>query len=39
VLNSLGLLNTRRLEWKLEARADLPGVDLAKATKVHINLG
>jgi len=38
VLNSLGLLNTRRLEWKLEARADLPGVDLAKATKVHINL-
>jgi len=38
VLNSLGLLNTRRLEWKLEARADLPGVDLAKATKVRINL-
>jgi len=27
----------RRREWKLEARADLPGVDIAKFKKVRIN--
>ena len=28
---------SRRLEWKLEARADLPGVDLASSQKLRIN--
>ena len=28
---------SRRLEWKLEARADLPGVDLASSKKLQIN--
>jgi hypothetical protein len=28
---------SRRLEWKLEARADLPGVDLASSKKIQIN--
>lgn len=26
-----------RLEWKVEARADLPGVDIATSKKVHVN--
>jgi len=30
--------NRPRLEWKLEARADLPGVDLAKKKKVRVNM-
>jgi len=29
---------TRRMEWKLEARADIPGVDIAKSQKVRVNL-
>lgn len=38
-LNALGISNThRRLEWKVEARADLPGVDIAKSQKVRVNL-
>ncbi|MEJ6717996.1 MAG: hypothetical protein QNK82_05855 [Akkermansiaceae bacterium] len=28
---------SRRLEWKLEARADLPGVDLASSKKLRVN--
>ena len=28
---------SRRLEWKLEARADLPGVDIASSKKIRIN--
>ena len=28
---------SRRLEWKLEARADLPGVDIASSKKLQIN--
>ena len=28
---------SRRLEWKLEARADLPGVDIASSKKIQIN--
>ena len=39
VIRALGLGNkTRRLEWKLEARADLPGVDIASSTKIRVNL-
>lgn len=39
-LNALGVMNssTRRMEWKVEARADLPGVDIAKSKKVRVNL-
>lgn len=38
-LNALGISNShRRLEWKVEARADLPGVDIAKSQKVRVNL-
>ena len=38
-LNALGMSNThRRMEWKVEARADLPGVDIAKSQKVRVNL-
>jgi hypothetical protein len=29
----------RRLEWKVEARADLPGVDLAQSKSVRVNVG
>ena len=28
---------SRRLEWKLEARADLPGVDIASSQKIQVN--
>lgn len=28
----------RRLEWKVEVRADLPGIDLAKSKTVRINV-
>ena len=28
---------SRRLEWKIEARADLPGVDLASSKKLQVN--
>ena len=38
-LGALGMnTTTRRMEWKLEARADLPGVDIAKSQKVRVNL-
>lgn len=39
-LNVLGMTGstTRRMEWKVEARADLPGVDIAKSQKVRVNL-
>jgi hypothetical protein len=39
-LGSLGAFNSRsrRLEWKVEARADLPGVDLASSKRVHVNV-
>lgn len=38
-LNALGMNSTsRRMEWKMEARADLPGVDIAKSQKVRVNL-
>ena len=30
--------NRRRLEWKVETRVDLPGVDIAKSKKVRINV-
>ncbi len=36
-LGALGSTN-RRLEWKVEARADLPGVDIAKSRKVRVNI-
>ena len=29
--------SSRRLEWKLEARVDLPGVDIASSEKLRIN--
>ncbi len=35
---SLGNNDRRRLEWKVEARADLPGVDLAKSKTVRVNV-
>ena len=35
---SLGNSGNRRLEWKIEARADLPGVDLAKSKTVRVNV-
>jgi hypothetical protein len=35
---SLGSSRSRRLEWKLEARADLPGVDIAKTKSLRINV-
>lgn len=37
-IGSLTLGNNRRLEWKVEARADLPGVDLAKSKSVRVNV-
>ncbi len=39
-LVALGILGSgsTRLEWKVEARADLPGVDLAKSKNVRINM-
>ena len=38
-LHALGISNShRRMEWKVEARADLPGVDIAKSKKVRVNL-
>ena len=38
VLNALGATNShRRREWKVEARADLPGVDIAKSQKIRVN--
>ena len=38
-LGALGMnTTTRRMEWKIEARADLPGVDIAKSEKVRVNL-
>ena len=39
VIGALGMGNrSRRLEWKLEARADLPGVDIASSRRVRVNL-
>ncbi len=40
VVGALGALSTNRtrLEWKVEARADLPGVDIAKSKKVRVNV-
>lgn len=35
---TLGSNNNRRLEWKVEARADLPGVDIASSKSVRINV-
>ena len=35
---TLGGSDRRRLVWKLEARADLPGVDIAKSRRVTINV-
>jgi len=35
---TLGGNNRRRLEWKIEARADLPGVDIAKSQSIRINV-
>ena len=38
-LNALGMSNShRRLEWKVEARADLPGLDITKSQKIRVNL-
>ena len=38
-LGALGMSTTRRrMEWKIEARADLPGIDIAKSKKVRVNL-
>lgn len=38
-LGALGVSSTtRRMEWKIEARADLPGVDIAKSERVRVNL-
>ncbi|MCH1498403.1 MAG: arrestin family protein [Akkermansiaceae bacterium] len=38
-LGALGMnTTTRRMDWKVEARADLPGVDIAKSKKVRVNL-
>ena len=38
-LGALGMnTTTRRMEWKVEVRADLPGVDIAKSQKVRVNL-
>lgn len=35
---TLGGNHRSRLEWKVEARADLPGVDLAKSKTVRVNV-
>lgn len=35
---SIGGGDHRRLEWKVEARADLPGVDIAKSKSVRVNV-
>ena len=35
---TLGSNNNRRLEWKIEARADLPGVDIASSKSIRINI-
>jgi hypothetical protein len=39
-LGALGAFGTgsRRLEWKVEARADLPGVDIATSKNVRVNM-
>lgn len=37
VLGALGA-NRQRMEWKVEARADLPGVDIATSKKVRVNV-
>jgi len=39
-LGALGAFgtNSRRLDWKVEARADLPGVDIATSKKVRVNM-
>lgn len=37
-LSVLGVSSSRRrMEWKVEARCDLPGVDLVKTRKVQVN--
>ena len=36
---SVGFGNRERLVWVVEARVDLPGLDLAKSQLVHVNLG
>jgi hypothetical protein len=39
ILGALGAFGTsRRLEWKVEARADLPGVDIASSKRLHVDM-
>ena len=35
---SIGGDSHRRFEWRVEARADLPGIDLAKSRSVRVNV-